>query len=73
MYLLTPNTESCDEDDEVGVGVVEEELADKSGTTDGTEFDKLQSILLPFLVEMWFLTAGPVVCTPMIRTEFFKE
>ena len=30
MYLLTSNTESCDEDDEeVGVGVVEE-LADKT-------------------------------------------
>ena len=28
MYLLTSNTESCDEDDgEVGEGVVEEELA----------------------------------------------
>ena len=37
MYLLTSNTESCDEDDgEVGEGVVEEELADKPGTTNGT-------------------------------------
>ena len=35
VYLLS-NTESCDEDDdEVGVGVVEE-LADKPGTTNGT-------------------------------------
>ena len=34
VYLLTSNTESCDEDDgEVGEGVVEEELADKPGTT----------------------------------------
>ena len=37
VYLLTSNTESCDEDDgEVGGGVVEEELADEPGTTNGT-------------------------------------
>ena len=37
VYLLTSNTESCDEDDEeVSVGVAEEELADKPGTTNGT-------------------------------------
>ena len=37
LYLLTSNTESSDEDDEeVGEGVVEEELADKPGTTNGT-------------------------------------
>ena len=37
MYLLTSNTESCDEDvEEVDEGVVEEELADKQGTTNGT-------------------------------------
>ena len=37
MYLLTSNTESCDEDDgEVGEGVVEEELVDRPGTTNGT-------------------------------------
>ena len=36
VYLLSSNTESCDEDDdEVGVGVVEE-LVDKPGTTNGT-------------------------------------
>ena len=36
VYLLTSNTESCDGDDEeVGVGVVEE-LVDKPGTTNGT-------------------------------------
>ena len=36
VYLLTSNTESCDEDDdEVGVGVVEE-LEDEPGTTNGT-------------------------------------
>ena len=37
VYLLTSNTESCDEDDgEVGEGLVEEELADIPGTTNGT-------------------------------------
>ena len=37
VYLQTSNTESCDEDDgEVGEGVVEEQLADKPGTTNGT-------------------------------------
>ena len=37
MYLLTSHTESCDEDDgEVGEGAVEEELAGKPGTTNGT-------------------------------------
>ena len=37
VYLLTSNTESCDKDDgEVGEGVVEEELVDKPGSTDGT-------------------------------------
>ena len=36
MYLLSPKTESCDEDvEEVGVGVAEE-LVDKLGTTNGT-------------------------------------
>ena len=36
VYLLTSNTESCDEDDgEIGVGVVKE-LVDKPGTTNGT-------------------------------------
>ena len=50
VYLLSSNTESCDEDDDDGgVGIVEE-LVDKSGTTNGTSFDTLQSILLPFLV-----------------------
>ena len=50
VYMLTSNTESRDEDDgEVGEGVVEEGLADKPGTTNGTQFDILQSILLPFL------------------------
>ena len=35
----TSNTDSCDEDDgEAGEGVVEEELADKPGTINGTWF-----------------------------------
>ena len=55
MYLLTSNTESCDEDDgEVGEGVVEEELVDKPGTTNGTSLDILQSIILPFLMRCGF-------------------
>ena len=45
MFLLTSNTESCEEDDEVGVAVVEEELVDKPGTTNGTWFGLLQSII----------------------------
>ena len=45
----------CDEDDgEVGEGVVEEEFADKPGTTNGTQLDILQSILLPFLMRRGF-------------------
>ena len=36
VYLLTSNTESCDEHvEEVSVGIVEE-LVDKPGTTNGT-------------------------------------
>ena len=38
MHLLTSNTESC-EDGEVGEGVVEEEIAEKPGTTHGTQLD----------------------------------
>ena len=36
VYLLASNTESCDEDDEEADVGVEEELADKPETTDGT-------------------------------------
>ena len=55
VYLLTSNTESCDEDDgEVGEGVVEEELTDKPGTTNGTKLDILLSSLLPFLMRCGF-------------------
>ena len=54
VYLLTSNAESCDEDDgEVGESVVEEELAVKR-TTNGTQFDLLQSMLLPFLMRCGF-------------------
>ena len=53
--LVCRNTESCDEDDgEVGEGVVEEDLADEPGTTNGTQLDILQSILLPFLMRCGF-------------------
>ena len=46
--------ESCGEDDEeVGVGVVEE-LVDKPETTNGTRFDMLQSIFFPFLMRCGF-------------------
>ena len=55
VNLLTSNTESCDEDDGERVeGVVEEELAGKPGTTNGTQFEILQSILLPFLMRCGF-------------------
>ena len=55
MYLLSSKTESCDEDDgEVGGCAVEEELADKPGTVNGTQFDTLHSIILPFLVRCGF-------------------
>ena len=57
VYLLTSNTESCDEDDEeVCVGVVEE-LVDKPRTTNG----------------MWFLAAGRVVSIPMVSQSFPRE
>ena len=55
MCLLTSKTESCDEDDdEADEGVVEEELAVVPGTTNGTQFDFLQQIILPFLVRCGF-------------------
>ena len=41
------------DDDKVGVGVVEE-LVVKPGTTNGTQIDMLQSILLPFSVRCSF-------------------
>ena len=46
MYLLTSNTESCDEDDgEVGEGVVEEELAGRPRTTSDAYFEKLHFLM----------------------------
>ena len=49
------NMESCGEDDgEEGDGVVEEDLVDRPGNTNGTQFDILQSILLPFLMRCGF-------------------
>ena len=57
MYLLTSNTESCDEDDEeVGVDVVDE-LVDKPGTTNGTLLKKCNQFSF-FLVRCGF---GPLV------------
>ena len=54
VYLFTSNTESCDEDVvEAGVGVVEE-LVDRPGTTNATQLDILQSIMLPFLMRCGF-------------------
>ena len=40
VYLLSSNKESCDE--EVGEDTVEEQLADKPGTTNGTQLDILE-------------------------------
>ena len=72
-YRLTSNTESRDENvEEVGECVIDEELADKPGTTNGTLFEILQSILLPFLMRCGFLTTDPVVCFPMIFAELPK-
>ena len=71
VNLLTSNAESCDEDGgEVGEGVVEEELADKPGTTNGTQLEILQPILLPFLMGCGFLTAFPVIRVPMFFAQF---
>ena len=48
---LFSDVASCDEDgEEADEGAVEEELVEILGTTDGTYFDFLQSILLPFLM-----------------------
>ena len=73
MYLLTSDTNSCDEDDEeVGVSVVEE-LVDKPGTTNGTLSDKLQSILYTLSGEMWYLTAGPEKLPERKKCKSFKK
>ena len=52
--IFKPVTESFDEDVEEGCADDVEELVDKPGTTDGAEFDVLQSILLPFLMRCGF-------------------
>ena len=52
---LLVDVDSCDEDgDQADEGVVEQELADIPGITNGTKFDILQSILLPFLMRCVF-------------------
>ena len=49
----------------VEVGNLEEELADKPGTTIGTKFSVLHCIRIPFLNELWFLTRDPLVRVSM--------
>ena len=54
VYLLTSNTDSCDEDDgEVGEGVVEEELADKPGKHKWYIVRKIAINSLAISDEMW--------------------
>ena len=73
VYILTSKTESCDEDDgDVGEGVVEEELADKPGTTKWYIVRKIAINFPALFGEMWFLTAGPVACIPMILTDLLQ-
>ena len=43
------------------------------GTTNGTQFDILQSMFLPFFGEMCFLTAGPVGRVPVILAELPEQ
>ena len=67
VYLLTSNSESCDEDDEeVGVGC-EEELVDKPGTAYIVRYIAINSLAL--FGEMWFLTACPLEGIPVILAE----
>ena len=74
VYLLTSNTKSCGEDDgEVRLGVVEEELADKSGTTNGTSFDIFQTILFPFLMKCGFWPLVTWHKNPWSSQSFPKE
>ena len=59
---LLADVDSCDEDgDEADEGVVEEELADKPGTTINTH---------AISDEMWILTAFPLIRVPMFIVEF---
>ena len=52
-YLWKSNTESFEDDGEVGEGVEEEELVDKPGTTSGTQFEYIASNSLSISDEMW--------------------
>ena len=71
---LLADVDSCDADgEEADEGVVEEELAEIPATTNGTLFEKLQSIFLQFLMRCgFFLTAFPVIRILMCTTEFHQ-
>ena len=70
--VLTSSTESCDEDDEeVGVGVVEDLVDNQGPRMVHSLIFCNQFFAIPD--EMWFLTPGPVVCIPTILTEFPME
>ena len=43
------------------VDKLEEDLADKPGTTLGTKFSVLHCIRIPFFDEMWFVTVNPLI------------
>ena len=73
VYLLTSNTESCDEDDgEISENVVEKELADIPGTTHGTWLDFFAINSLANVEEMWLLAAFPVIRVPVFIAEFLQ-
>ena len=48
---------------------MQEELADKPGTANGTQFNFVAINSFAIFGETWFLTAGPVVGIPMILAE----
>ena len=55
LFSRLADIDSCEEDDEeVDEDVCEEELADNPGTTNGTKFDVLRQIFLPFLIRFGF-------------------
>ena len=67
-WISVGHVDSCDEDDdEEGEGVVEEELADIPGTTNGTYFDTLQPILLPLLMKCGFDRFSSDTCAHALR------
>ena len=49
----------------VEVDKLEEELADKPGTTVGTKFSVLHCIRIPFLMRCGFLTVDPLIRVSM--------